>query len=301
MIPLLLFPVLAAGVVWLAGRRDPARDPRLTTLSLCLLALFPLLMLLPKVPILPAQSVMQTGQSMHFPWLGALKLIWISGVIVGLLKLALAGIGLRRWLKKSLLLKRLDGGIELRQLEAIHGPVAAGVFHKVVYVPSGWNQWNEETRATVLLHELAHHQRRDPLVRWIGSLVVAVHWFNPLVHWMMRRLALQCEQACDRQVISKGVASARYAELLCRFASDRSVPVGALAMAEQSSLELRVRHLMQPGHRKGFITLAVLALITVGSASVLAVAGNKIAPQQATDQEEVELRLSADPFPADQP
>ena len=72
-------------------------------------------------------------------------------------------------------------------------------------------------------------------------------------------------------------------------------------MAEQSSLELRVRHLMQPGHRKGFITLAVLALITVGGASVLAVAGNKIAPQQATDQEEVELRLSADPFPADQP
>lgn len=301
MIPLLLFPVMAAGVVWLAGRRDPARDPRLTTLSLCLLALFPLLMLLPKVPILPAQSVMPTVQSMHFPWLGALKLIWISGVIVGLLKLVLSGIGLLSWLKKSELLKRLDGGIELRQLEAIHGPVAAGVFRKVIYVPAEWSDWDEETRATVLLHELAHHRRRDPLVRWIGSLVVTVHWFNPLVHWMMRRLALQCEQACDRRVISNGVASARYAELLCRFASDHATPVGALAMAEKSSLELRVRHLMQPKQHRGFITLAVLALISVGGASVLAVAGNKIAPQQAADHEEVELRLNADPFPADQP
>ncbi len=301
MIPLLLFPVLAAAVVWLAGRRDPARDPRLTTLSLCLLALFPLLLLLPKVPILPAQSVITTGQSMNFPWLDALKLIWISGVIMGLLKLVSSGLGLRRWLKRSVLVARLEDGIELRQLETIHGPVAAGVFRKVVYVPSEWSQWDEETRATVLSHELAHHHRRDPLVRWIGSLVVVLHWFNPLVHWMIRRLALQCEQACDRQVVSKGVASARYAELLCRFASDRSMPVGALAMAEQSSLELRVRHLMQPKRAKGFITLTVLALITVGGASILAVAGNKIAPLQAVDPEEVELRLSADPFPADQP
>lgn len=301
MIPLLLFPVMAAGVVWLAGRRDPARDPRLTTLSLCLLALFPLLVLLPKVPVLPAESVIPAGHPMNFPWLGALKLIWISGVVVGLLKLVLSGIGLRSWLKKSVLLKRLDGGIELRQLEAVHGPVAAGVFRKVVYVPAGWSDWDEETRSTVLLHELAHHRRFDPLVRWIGSLVVAIHWFNPLVHWMMRRLALQCEQACDRRVISNGVASARYAELLCRFASDQSTPVGSLAIAEKSSLELRVRHLMQPKQQKGFITLTVLALVTVGGAAVLSIAGNKIPPQQAVGQEEVELRLSADPFPADQP
>jgi beta-lactamase regulating signal transducer with metallopeptidase domain len=301
MIPLLLFPVLAAAMVWLAGRRDPARDPRLTTLSLSLLALFPLLLLLPKVAILPAQAVIPTGQSLHFLWINALKLIWISGIIVGLVKLVLGVLGLRSWLKKSMLLKRLEGGIELRQLETIHGPVAAGVFRKVVFVPSEWSEWDEETRATVLSHELAHHHRRDPLVRWIGSLVVALHWFNPLVHWMIRRLALQCEQACDRQVVSNGVESIRYAELLCRFASNRRMPVGALAMAEQSSLELRVRHLMQPKHAKGFITLAVLALITVGGASLLAVAGNKIAPQQAADREEVELRLNADPFPADQP
>jgi len=301
MIPLLLFPVLAASVVWLAGRRDPARDPRLTTLSLCLLALFPLLLLLPKVPILPAQAMVVSGQSMTFPWANALKLVWISGFIAGLVKLALGSIGLQSWLKRSVLLERLEHGIELRQLETLHGPVAAGVFRKVVYLPSEWSQWDEETRATVLSHELAHHHRRDPLVRWIGSLVLALHWFNPLVHWMIRRLALQCEQACDRQVVSNGVESVRYAELLCRFASDRSMPVGALAMAEQSSLELRVRHLMQPKRAKGFITLTVLALITVGGASLLAIAGNKIAPQQAADREEVELRLNADPFPADQP
>ena len=301
MIPLLLFPVLAAAAVWLAGRRDPARDPRLTTLSLCLLALFPLLLLLPKVPILPAEAGGLVAPATTFPWLAALKFVWLGGFAIGLFKLALSGIGLRRWRKDSTLLERLKGGVELRLLESLDGPVAAGIFRKVIYVPSGWRGWDRETRNTVLLHELAHHRRRDPLLRWIGSLVAAVHWFNPLVRWMLRRLALQCEQACDRQVILNGVPSDRYARLLCRFASDRGMPVGALAMAEQSSLEQRVRHLMQPGPTKGFVTLAALALITVGGATILALGGSKSVSHETPDREEVELRLSADPFPADHP
>ncbi|MEI7928492.1 MAG: M56 family metallopeptidase, partial [Verrucomicrobiales bacterium] len=236
-----------------------------------------------------------------FPWLGALKWLWLGGVAIGLFKLALSGLGLRRWRRHSDLLERLEGGVELRMLESLDGPVAAGIFRKVVYVPSAWRDWDRETRTTVLLHELAHHRRRDPLVRGIGAMVVAIHWFNPLVRWMLRRLALQCEQACDRQVISNGVPSDRYAKLLCRFASDRGMPAGALAMAEQSSLEQRVRHLMQPKHTKGFITVAVLALITVGGAGVLALGGSKSVSHETPDRAEVELRLSADPFPADHP
>lgn len=299
MIPLLLFPILAAAVVWLAGRHDPARDPRLTTLSLCLLALFPLLLLVPKVPILPAQVVDISQPSLTYPWLTALKVIWISGITVSLVKLALSGIGLRDWMKRSILIERLDDDIELRLLDQLHGPVAAGIFHKVVYVPSEWNRWDEQTRTTILHHELAHHRRHDPLVRLIGSLVQTIHWFNPLVHWMMQRLALQCEQACDRQVILKGIASSHYAELLCRFASDRSMPSGALAMAEKSSLELRIHHLIEPKRTKGFITLALLALITVGGATVLAICGSKSITRETPDHQEIELRLSADPFPAD--
>jgi beta-lactamase regulating signal transducer with metallopeptidase domain len=299
MIPLLLFPILAAAVVWLAGRRDPARDPRLTTLSLCLLALFPLLLLIPKLQILPAQPGDISQPTLTYPWLTALRVIWISGVAVGLVKLALSGIGLRGWLKRSILIERLDDGIELRLLDQLHGPVAAGVFHKVIYVPTEWSQWDEDTQITILHHELAHHRRHDPLVRWIGSLLQMIHWFNPLVHWMIRRLALQCEQACDQQVILRGVASAQYAELLCRFASDRSMPAGALAMAEKSSLELRIRHLVEPKSAISFISLALLALITVGGATVLAISGSQNITRETPDHQEVELRLTADPFPAD--
>jgi hypothetical protein len=100
MIPLLLFPVLAAGVVWLAGRRDPARDPRLTTLSLCLLALFPLLMLLLlsltlllllemglstllglwALCTLRARCTLKSRDTWRSPWLLHLGLVWVSGI-----------------------------------------------------------------------------------------------------------------------------------------------------------------------------------------------------------------------------
>lgn len=301
MIPLLLFTALAAAVVWLAGRRDPARDPRLTTLSLGLLALFPILLLLPKVPILPAHVEPIVQPVAHFAWKTWLGSLWFAGSAVALARLALGMIGLAGWRKRSILLEQLEGGIELRMLGSLHGPVAAGVFRKVVYLSKEWCRWDEETRTAVLLHELAHHRRRDPLVRWIASVVVALHWFNPLVHWMTRRLALQCEQACDRLVVSSGMAAPRYAELLIRFATGNGMPAGALAMAERSSLELRVRHLMQPRITKGFATIALLSLISVGGAAILATGRGQPVETPTPEHEEVELRLTADPFPADHP
>src|SRR5690606_31547326 len=50
----LIFSVFAAAAVWFTGRRDAARDPRLTVIALALLAGFPLLSLLPELRVLPA-------------------------------------------------------------------------------------------------------------------------------------------------------------------------------------------------------------------------------------------------------
>ena len=50
-VSILILGVLLVFLVWLTGRKDKARDPRLTLWVLFLLAGFPLLSLLPKVEV----------------------------------------------------------------------------------------------------------------------------------------------------------------------------------------------------------------------------------------------------------
>jgi beta-lactamase regulating signal transducer with metallopeptidase domain len=298
---MILFPLLAALAVWWMGRRDTSRDPRLTALAIALLALLPVLLLLPKIPLLPP-AIGKTGTGEPpAGWLHGLFAVWLAGCGVGWIRLGLSAIGLVRWRRQSTLVDRIAGTVEIRELAGLRGPVAAGVFRKMIFVPPGWHAWDEETRDAVLLHELAHHRRRDPLIRWLAAFACTFHWFNPLAHWMRRRLILQCEQACDEKVVATGLRANEYAEILCRFASHRPLPVAGLAMAEKSSLETRVRHLMAPSPSKGFSILAVLAGFVLWGALLLALLGPKSETGVQPDQEEINLRLTADPFPADQP
>lgn len=172
MMTMLLFSVVAAALVFLAGRGDKARDPRLTVAALLLLALFPLMAVgLPKAAIISTTgSVTDAG---GVPWKGFLYLIWAAGSLIGVLRLGLAARGISNWRKRSTLLDHIDG-VEIRRLPGLRGPVAAGVVKPVIFVPPVWDSWSDDARRIVLEHELTHHRRRDPLWRcgagWPRSL-----------------------------------------------------------------------------------------------------------------------------------
>lgn len=291
-----MFSGVAALLVFLAGRADKARDPRLTLLALGLLAVFPLFGLLPKLPVLPASAV--KGSSSGFQWMDVLLVIWAGGFIVAALRLGIAAKGISNWRKRSLLVARVDR-VEIRQLPGLKGPVAAGVIRPVVFVPEGWSDWSEETRGIVLDHELSHLRRRDPLWRWIAEISCAVNGYNPLVIWMARRLSIQCEFACDAVVLKSGVRPGDYARVLCDFAQDH-VPRGpVLAMAGTSSLEARVGRLIAPRKPQGNIGLIVLVALTLACAGVFASLGPRRETSVPVSRDEVELRWSAQPFPGE--
>ena len=57
----------------------------------------------------------------------------------------------------------------------------------------------------VLLHELAHLRRRDPLWQLVAHCGLALHWFNPLAWFAVRRLRIEQERACDDFVLRAGI------------------------------------------------------------------------------------------------
>ncbi|MES2923055.1 MAG: M56 family metallopeptidase [Verrucomicrobiota bacterium] len=294
---MLTFSGVAALLVFLAGRNDKARDPRLTVLALALLAVFPVLLAcLPKFAVLPVRAA--SGNPSGFPWMDVLLLVWAAGFLAMTLRLIVSALGISKWRRRSLLLDRVDG-VEIRQLSGLKGPVAAGVIWPVVFVPGEWNDWSDETRRIVLDHEHAHHRRRDPLWRWIAGIACAVNGGNPLVIWMVRRLTMQCEFACDAMVLEKGVAVRAYATLLCDLAEARPPAGPVLAMAARSTLESRVRRLLNPHPSQATAGLAGLFILTLTVAAALPMIGSgKISPEPVS-RDEVRTRWAADPFPGE--
>jgi beta-lactamase regulating signal transducer with metallopeptidase domain len=287
------FSIVSAAAVWLAGRRDAARDPRLTLLALCLLAGFPALFFLPAAEVLPAGEYKPVP-----PWISQwLPWIWGAGVLLAAVRLVVALALLCRWRLTS---KRIEmrENIEVRMLAGLSGPVAAGILKPVIFLPESWRTWTPEAREAVLAHESKHHQRRDPLWRAVGAAACALHWFNPLVWWMARRLADQCEFATDEAVLAEGMSPARYANVLCDLAASERSPATALAMAHESGLEARVRRMFSPSAKTSKTVLVSLIALTVSSAFGLAIIKRADPPAQpAIPMDELRLRLSADPFP----
>jgi beta-lactamase regulating signal transducer with metallopeptidase domain len=290
-----IFPLVAAAAVWLAGRRDVACDPRLTTVALVAVLVFPcVVQWAPKVWELPGGALAAVG-GVAPTWFGSLGRLlvgaWLLGAGMAVARILFALSGLRRWRADSRLLG-MYRGVEVRELAQLGGPVAAGMWRRMIFVPAAWHGWSESARTMVLLHEHAHHQRRDPLWRLIGEVVVALHWYHPLVRWMQKRWIAQCEYACDARVLSNGVAASTYAGLLCDLASGSGRQLG-LAMASAEGLEGRVRRLMgtPPQRRRATVVLGVLGFL--GVALMLALCGEPARPRDL----ESDLRWSADPFP----
>ena len=95
-------------------------------------------------------------------------------------------------------------------------PMVVGTFSPRIVVPlTQWARLDRDGRRTMILHELAHVLRRDPLWTALAALTSALYWWNPLVWLALRRLRSAAELCCDDAVV-RACPSARgaYARLL---------------------------------------------------------------------------------------
>ncbi len=141
-----------------------------------------------------------------------------------------------------------------------------GVRRPVVLLPAGATTWPEARRRVVLLHELAHHRRRDYLSHLAAHVACALYWFNPLVWAAARRMRAEQERACDDYVLRAGARSHEYAAALLDLA--RSLRVGfpwqgaALGMARPTALHERIQAILHSQPR-GTLTLRAALLTAV--------------------------------------
>ena len=121
-------------------------------------------------------------------------------------------------------------------------------------MPLEADDWSDDRRRVVLLHELSHVKRCDCRLQAIAQVAYAWHWFNPLVHVAVARLRAEQERACDDLVLAAGTDGLAYAdhlfEIARSFRSDALPRWVMLAMAAPSQLEGRVVAILDAHQRR---------------------------------------------------
>jgi len=252
------------------------------------------------VPSAPRDTVM-TGAV----WLSG---IWLAGSVISL---GILGIGLARvaWLTSrarpphgrwlSAMSQIADDQKfrrRVRLVESSHPAILAtwGATRPTIILPAGASAWPDDLMRVILHHELAHIRRGDWLIQIAGELLRSVYWFNPLVWIACARLRAESEQACDDDVLNRGVEPPVYAGHLVSLARtlgpDRSW-IPAPAMARPSTLHRRVAAMLNSGIDRRPLTLrgrlATLALLLAATVAVAAaqssstLSGTVVDPQGA--------------------
>ncbi len=171
-------------------------------------------------------------------------------------------------------------------------PLSVGLVHARVLLPLESKAWPNDDLEAVLVHELEHVRRRDPLVEWLVMLNRSIYWFHPLAWWLRLKLAALAEQACDEAVLSRGHDPARYAELLLQLA--RSVNRGGILVAIRgvsihgSRLAVRIGRILTVGRspsisrsRQRVVAALCAVAIILPSASSLVRARAKAPAQES--------------------
>jgi beta-lactamase regulating signal transducer with metallopeptidase domain len=143
------------------------------------------------------------------------------------------------------------------------------------------NYTEDEIRG-MFLHELAHVKRQDVLWGWAGLAVAALHWCNPLVWLMLRRLRADRELECDRVALAamNGEQRVSYGMALLKTLENHLGTVrlpataGAALMPfgkRQPEIQKRILMIASPlpspwWHRAALALVPMLALVTFTTA-----------------------------------
>lgn len=140
----------------------------------------------------------------------------------------------------------------------IQTPFILGCFKPKIYIPSGTD---EVQLPHIIAHENAHLKRCDHWWKPLGYLVLAIHWFNPLVWIAYILLCRDIELACDEKVIRElnQSESISYSEtLLSCSVNRRTILVCPLAFGEVGVKE-RVKRVLN--YKKPAFWIVVVAII----------------------------------------
>lgn len=188
------------------------------------------------------------------------------------------------------------GTIQVRISPAAPTPFVMGLFRPVIVLPD--QPFSYQELRYILLHELTHLKRGDLWIRWASMLAAAVHWWNPVVYLLDRKVIELSEESCDERIVVRlsHQERCRYGQVLLKVICSTAMPedlTAPLSTAKliQRRLSKMLRVKSQSRKQKIFSLCMVLVLLVCGTVTALA------ARSPITVQEKTALINEAQPDP----
>lgn len=149
-------------------------------------------------------------------------------------------------------------------------PALFGFVRPKLLIPAGAiEDLGPERLRHVFLHELAHLKRGDILSNWLATLLLAAHWFNPLLWYAFGRMRADQELACDHLALSciRGDARAygrTIVHLLEEFAKPARLPGLVGILEDPSQMKRRISMIAKftvPARRWSVIAVLTMCLL----------------------------------------
>ncbi len=87
--------------------------------------------------------------------------------------------------------------VEVRQADDLATAATIGWRRPVLLLPPDWTTWTAAQQRAVLAHEIVHARSHNFIALLVGQFGLALHFYHPLLHWLMGRLRLEQELAAD--------------------------------------------------------------------------------------------------------
>ncbi len=153
----------------------------------------------------------------------------------------------------------------------IDSPFVMGVVNPKIYLPKGLT---DRELSYMIIHERTHIRRGDVFFKIIGIMILALHWFNPLV-WIAYVLFVQdMEMSCDEAVIARLGESikADYSMSLVSLATRSNAPKYSVvpvafskALFGRKEVKMRIKNVLgYNGTTKLISTLSLVLVAAVG-------------------------------------
>lgn len=225
-----------------------------------------------------------------WPWAGVVSLLFLFGLGVGLLQLGMGLAAVQAYRRRShpvrdrrLLALLRSVAAEMgcrRQVEVgvsydLSTAATVGWLRPLILLPPDWRNWSDTEKRAVLAHELAHIHHQDYLAVVLAQISVALHFYHPVVHWLVRRLRLEQEFAADAAAAPVVGGRRAYLTSLASLAlrrEDQPTPwLSRAFLPDSGSLLDRVRMLREQRPRPAHLSSGayVLMVASVALAGVL--------------------------------
>lgn len=189
---------------------------------------------------------------------------------------------------------------KLAWCKQISTPVVVGIVKPMILLPfEVVTGLNSNQLDALLLHELSHIRRFDPIVNILQRVIEAMLFFHPVIWFLSKRISFERENVADDMVLAAGWGRPQYADTLLRVAelalqnTDRhtalSPSVFSASGNNPSEFKQRILRLLNAQPPKLDISPAVmmLSLLIVGATAMVVYSQGKSGDEPTKSKEPI--------------